>query len=167
MRIIVILHNIRSLHNVGSIFRTADGAGVEKIYLCGITPAPLDRFGNYLKEVQKVALGAERTMPWEKISNATSLLKRLKKEGWRILAVEQAKHSVSYYNFKSSTISRSYDSRHSPKLAVVLGAEVKGLPPSVLKVADVVLEIPMHGKKESLNVSVAAGIVLFSLRYTK
>ena len=88
MRIIVVLHNIRSLHNVGSIFRTADGAGVEKMYLCGITPAPLDRFGNYLKEVEKVALGAERTVLWEKVKGTAALLQKLKKAGSQILAVE-------------------------------------------------------------------------------
>ncbi|MBM3257285.1 MAG: RNA methyltransferase [Candidatus Liptonbacteria bacterium] len=154
MRIVVILHNIRSLHNVGSIFRTSDGAGVEKIYLSGITPTPLDRFGHYIKEVEKVALGAERSMPWEKISSTASLLLRLKKEGWKILAIEQAKNSLLYTKKPKSK-----------KIAVVLGAEVKGLPPSILKAADTILEIPMLGKKESLNVSVTAGIILFSLRY--
>ncbi|MBI2623208.1 MAG: TrmH family RNA methyltransferase [Candidatus Liptonbacteria bacterium] len=171
MHIAVILHNIRSLHNVGSIFRTADGAGVEKIYLCGITPTPLDRFGNVRKEVAKVALGAERTVAWEKARSTVPLLKKLKREGWTVVAAEQAKGSVPYTEARRRV--------KGGKVAVVLGAEVRGVPPSVLKVADVVLEIPMRGAvvrqahhprhtgrgKESLNVSVAAGIVLFSLRH--
>jgi tRNA G18 (ribose-2'-O)-methylase SpoU len=184
MHLVVILHNLRSTHNVGSIFRTADGAGVEKLYLCGITPAPVDRFGKYLRDVEKVALGAERDVPWEKVRSTVPLLRKLKKEGWTIAAVEQSPRSILYYQFapQNSTVLRSYDGRilkrKGVKLAVVLGAEVKGLPPSVLNIADVILEIPMRGAvvrqahhprhtrrgKESLNVSVAAGVVLFELR---
>lgn len=154
-KIAVVLHNVRSIHNVGSIFRTSDGAGVEKIFLCGITPVPVDRFGKYLRDIQKVALGAEKTVEWEKISNTVSLLKKLKKDGWKILAVEQSKKSVPYFSFPLGS---------KDKLAVVLGAEVKGLPVSILKGSDSILEIPMFGSKESLNVSVSAGIILFSVR---
>jgi tRNA G18 (ribose-2'-O)-methylase SpoU len=170
-RIAVILHNLRSTHNVGSIFRTADGAGAEKIYLCGITPTPLDRFGSYRKEIKKVALGAEQTVPWEEARSTVALLRRLKSDGWTIVAVEQAPRAKNIWSVVPKL-------KREEKVAVVLGAEVRGLPPSVLAAADVVLEIPMRGAvvrhahhprhtgrgKESLNVSVAAGIVLFSLR---
>ncbi len=156
LRIVVLLHNIRSLHNVGSIFRTADGAGVEKLFLCGITPAPLDRFGKYRQEMEKVALGAEKTVPWESAKSTASLLKRLKKEGWTIVALEQANNSISYTQVCARVKGK--------KVALVLGAEVEGLSVSILKLVDYIAEIPMHGTKESLNVSVTAGIILFMLR---
>ena len=155
--LVVVLHDIRSLHNVGSIFRTADAAGVSKIYLCGITGSPLDRFGNVRPDVAKVALGAEKTVPWEHSARTAMVLKKLKKEGYRIVALEQSKDSVPYYEPLTA---------HN-KLALVLGNEVKGLPPSVLKAADITMEIPMRGEKESLNVSVAFGIAAFALVYNK
>ncbi len=153
--IAVALHNIRSLHNVGSIFRTADGAGVSKIYLCGITPTPLDRFGKMRPELAKVALGAERNVPWEHSASTARLLRRLKKEGYCIYALEQTEHSVPYDAPKLA--------RGAKKIALVLGDEVRGIPLSILKISDAILEIPMYGKKESLNVSVAFGIAVFSL----
>lgn len=151
---VVILQDIRSMHNVGSIFRTADAAGVEKIYLGGITPEPVDRFGRIRQQLAKVSLGAEKTIPWEKIKNTSQLIGKLKKQGYKILAVEQNKKSVPYYTLqpKPSTLN---------KIAFIFGNEVRGLPKSILKKADKILEIPMHGKKESLNVAVAAGIILF------
>lgn len=152
---VVVLHNIRSLHNVGSIFRTADALGIEKIYLCGITPEPTDRFGKFREQLTKVSLGAEKTVPWEKIRNTSSLIAKLKRDGWRILAVEQAKNSKPYYKLN----------RLPKKVVLIMGNEVKGLSPSVLNKSDVVLEIPMKGKKESLNVSVAFGIVASQLIY--
>ncbi len=154
--IVVILHNVRSLHNVGSIFRTADGAGVKKIYLAGITPAPLDRFGKAIPQFAKVSLGAEKYILWEKIGSISKLLDRLKKDGHRIFAVEQAKSSIPYYAIRPT--------RKNKKIALVLGNEVRGLPKSILRRADAILEIPMYGKKESLNVVVAFGVVVFGMR---
>jgi tRNA G18 (ribose-2'-O)-methylase SpoU len=153
---IVILHNVRSTHNVGSIFRTADAAGCEKIYLCGITPAPTDRFDRVNEKISKVALGAENFIPWEKVGETIRLIKKLKKDGYKILAVEQSSRSVPYQKIKLSK-------KDLEKIALVLGNEIKGLPPAVLHLADKILEIPMCGKKESLNVAVAFGIVAFNL----
>lgn len=157
--IIVLLHNIRSLHNVGSIFRTADAAGVLKIYLCGITPAPLDRFGKIRPQLAKVALGAEKTVPWEaiKLSQEITLIKKLKKENYRILAVEQSKKSIPYNKLKIEN--------SKLKIVIIMGNEVRGLPKNILKISDKTLEIPMRGRKESLNVSVAFGIAIFRLLY--
>jgi len=151
---VAILHNIRSLHNVGSMFRTADAAGIEKMYLCGITPTPLDRFGVVRQQVAKVALGAEKTVAWEAVRSTTALISKLKKEGYKVLAVEQAKNSTPYFKLKTSNLKQ---------IALIVGAEVKGLSAAILKKCDKVLEIPMHGKKESLNVAVAFGIVIFGL----
>jgi len=161
----VILHNIRSVHNVGSIFRTADAAGIAKIFLIGITPAPVDRFGRTRKDFLKVSLGAERSVLWELAPTITPVLKTLKKEGVTVVAVEQSKDSVDYRKLKPS-----------PATAFIFGNEVEGLPASVLKASDMICEIPMRGEivrqahhprqtgvgKESLNVGVAAGIVLFN-----
>ena len=152
---IAILHNIRSVHNVASIFRTADAAGIKKIYLCGITPGPTDRFGKILLQFAKVSLGAERSVAWEKRREAGRLMKELKKDGYKIFSVEQSKRSIPYNKVKVQS--------GTSKVALILGNEVRGLPPSILKASDKILEIPMRGKKESLNVSVAFGIVAFSL----
>lgn len=154
---IVILHNIRSLYNVGSIFRTADAAGVEKIYLCGITPAPIDRLGKSRIQFTKVSLGAEKFVKWEKISKTSFLIQKLKKEGYKVFAIEQSEKSTPFYKLKIKN--------KKQKLALILGNEVSGLPESVLNKADKILEIPMKGKKESLNVSVAFGIAVFGLLY--
>jgi tRNA G18 (ribose-2'-O)-methylase SpoU len=156
--LVVILHNVRSIYNVGSIFRTADAAGVSKIYLAGITPAPIDRFGKTKPRFAKVSLGAEKSVPWEKFASAAKPLHRLKKENYKIFAVEQSKKSVPYYKTPEFHTAAS-------SLCLVLGNEVSGLPPAVLRLADKILEIPMRGKKESLNVGVAFGIVVFGLLY--
>ncbi len=157
---IVILHNIRSLHNVGSIFRTADAAGVEKIYLCGITPAPVDEFGKPRKQLIKISLGAEKYVEWEYCKSTTRLIDKLRRDKYKIFAIEQSKKSLPYYKIKfKNTITRD----SIKKIVLVLGNEVSGLPPSVLKRADKILEIPMYGKKESLNVAVAFGVVVFHL----
>lgn len=148
--IYLVLCDIRSVHNVGAIFRTADACGVSKIFLSGLTPAPTDRFGRIRKDVAKTALGAEKNIAWEKVDSANSLLKKFKKEKFKIIAVEQDKNSLDYKKVKASS-----------KTVFVLGSETKGLPKSVLSLSDVIAEIPMKGKKESLNVSVSAGIVLF------
>lgn len=149
----VILASVRSSYNVGSIFRTADAAGFEKIYLAGITPAPLDKFKRPNREIAKTALGAQNYLPWEKVKSAVNLIKRLKSGGYAILAIEQHSKSILYTKYKIP----------NTKTVLVLGSEVSGLPASILKLSDKILEIPMRGKKESLNVAVAFGIVAFSL----
>src|ERR1700735_2788358 len=102
MKIVVVLDNIRSVHNVGSIFRPADAAGALKIYCCGITPGPLDRFKNVRADFAKVALGAEKSVGWEMAKNTTDAVMALKKEGWKIFAIEQAKNSIPYYKAERS-----------------------------------------------------------------
>jgi tRNA G18 (ribose-2'-O)-methylase SpoU len=149
---IVILDNIRSVHNVGSIFRTSDALGVDKIYLCGCTPTPIDRFGRDRKDLAKVALGAEKDIAWEYVKDTADILKKLKKGKVQIIAVEQAKDSVDYKKVKVNN-----------QVALIMGEEVSGIPQEVLKLADIIAEIPMRGKKESLNVSVAFGIVGYEL----
>jgi len=155
-QLVAIVHNIRSLHNVGSMFRTADGAGVSKMFLIGVTPTPTDRFGAYRKQLAKVALGAEQTVPWEHHRSPVAMMKRLKREGFFIVALEQSKRSVPYNTLKAKKVKKG-------KYALVVGNEVRGLPPSVLNFADEILEIPMRGNKESLNVSVAFGIAVYEL----
>lgn len=156
--IVLVLHNVRSVYNVGSIFRTAESADVEKIFLCGVTPTPLDRFEKYRLQFVKVSLGAEKSVPWDGSARSPrsilKLLEKLKRDGYAIFAVEQSKKSVPYYKVKAKG-----------KIALVFGNEMRGLPNSILKRADKILEIPMAGNKESLNVAVAAGIVLFRIRY--
>ncbi|MEX2145309.1 MAG: RNA methyltransferase [Candidatus Spechtbacterales bacterium] len=155
---IVVLDNIRSMHNVGSIFRTADAAGIEKIYLCGITPSPLNEFKKPRQQITKVSLGAENSVKWEKYPASFKVLDILKKRGYKIFAVEQHKNSIPYYKVKLAR-------KQKDKTVLILGHEIKGLSPAVLKRADKVLEIPMAGQKESLNVSVAFGIVVYGLIY--
>src|SRR5262245_23279130 len=101
MNLVAVLHDIRSIHNVGSMFRTADGVGISKIYLCGITPTPLDRFGKFIPQFSKVSLGAEEHMLWEKAASASRVIKKLKSEGYTIVAVEQAKNSIAYHSSKA------------------------------------------------------------------
>ncbi len=148
----VVLDNIRSAHNVGSIFRTSDGAGVSHIYVCGYTPAPIDRFGRPVAEIQKTSLGASETVLWTKVEDeaVTALAASLKAGGYTIVAVEQGVNSVLLPNFVVPE-----------KVVYVLGNEIDGVSSTWLEVADTVLEIPMRGMKESLNVSVCAGIALF------
>ncbi|MDP3661383.1 MAG: TrmH family RNA methyltransferase [bacterium] len=148
----IILHNIRSNHNVGSIFRTADAAGVEKIFLTGYTPTPLDRFGRVNKELAKTALGAEKTVAWEYARNIGVLLAKLKKEKTFIVAIEQSPCAINYKKIP-----------RKKSIAFLFGNEVTGTPKNILKQCACIAEIPMRGVKESLNVSVAAGIVLFSM----
>ncbi len=152
--IVLILDNIRSSHNVGSIFRTADGAGVAKIFLCGVTPCPTDKFDRPNKEIAKTALGAERIIPWEYAPTTIEAVKNLKQSGYQMIALEQAENSVDYRSVQHSVLH---------KMAIVLGEETKGIVPEVLVECDIVAEIPMLGQKESLNVSVATGVLLFSL----
>lgn len=154
---IAILHNIRSLFNVGSIFRTADAAGIEKLYLCGITPTPFDVFGKPRAQIAKVALGAEKSIAWEKVRRTSDAIRRAKRDGYTVLAVELAPRAIPYFRYATG----------KKKICLVVGNEVKGLPPAFLKQCDAVLEIPMYGKKESLNVGVAFGVVAFGLKHKK
>ena len=154
MKVIVVLDNIRSTFNVGSIFRTADALGVGEIILCGTTPAPVDRFGRVRKDIAKVSLGAEKNVPWKYEKSTWNAVRKLKKAGWKIIAVEQAENSVDYKKVKLAK---------NGKYAFVMGAEVEGVNPEILKLADMVVEIPMRGLKESLNVSVSFGVALFRI----
>jgi tRNA G18 (ribose-2'-O)-methylase SpoU len=146
VKIAVVCHNIRSAYNVGSIFRTADGAGVAKIYLTGYTPTPPH------SGIAKTALGTEKLVPWEKAKNINSVLKKLKKEKIKIVAVEQNKRSKNLFSF-----------RRRGNLCLVLGNEVRGLSKAILEKCDEIVEIPMFSRKESLNVSVAFGIAAYFL----
>ena len=149
---IAILADIRSSHNVGSIFRTSDALGVDKIYLCGCTPTPIDRFGRARQDLAKVALGAEKDIAWEYFVDTKKILKKLKKDGFQIIAVEQDKKSVDFKKIKIKY-----------PVAIVMGNEVDGIDKKTLALCDVIAEIPMVGKKESLNVSVSFGIAAYSL----
>jgi len=144
--IYLIAQNIRSLYNVGSLFRTCDAFGVKKIYLCGYTGTPPRN------QITKTALGAEKAVEWEKCRQTLSLIKKLKKQGVNIIALETTKKSHSLNKFK-------------PKfpLALVIGNEVEGIKKNVLNQADQIVKIPMQGMKSSLNVSVATGVALYQL----
>ena len=151
----LLLHNIRSAHNVGAMFRTADAIGIERIYLTGYTPSPLDRFARPVKEIAKTALGAELTIPWETHKNPDVFIAKSKAKGVEVIGIEQDKRSIDY---------KKYQSRNREQhVLIVVGNEVRGMSKSLRDKCDVLIEIPMHGKKESLNVSVAFGIVLFRL----
>lgn len=148
--IYLILHNIRSAENVGAIFRTADAVGVAHIYLSGYTPRPIDQFGRASSKIAKTALGAEKTIAWDYLKNVSLIIKKLKELKTAIVAVEQDKQSSDYKKFRLSTTT-----------AFIFGNEVSGLSKSVLSKCDKIIEIPMKGQKESLNVSVATGVILF------
>lgn len=149
---ILIIPDIRSAVNVGAIFRTADAVGISKIYLTGFSPRPTDTFGRIQKDIAKSALGAETWIPWEYKKTLPPLLRTLKKDGYKIIGLEQSKNSVDYRKIKIS-----------PKMVFVLGREVEGIASSILKECDTIAEIPMYGKKESLNVSVACGVALYGI----
>ncbi|HZS43205.1 MAG TPA: TrmH family RNA methyltransferase [Candidatus Paceibacterota bacterium] len=151
-KVYLILDNIRSVQNVASIFRTAEGAGVARIFLAGVTPAPTDRFGRMRRDFAKVALGAENLVEWEQVPSAEAAIHNLKGAGVEIIALEQ---SAAALHFKEVRPTKSF--------ALLLGEETQGLPESTLKLCDIICQIPMRGEKESLNVSVAAGIALFQL----
>ena len=146
--LMVVLENIRSMHNVGSVFRTADAFLIRGLYLCGYTPRPPHR------DIQKTALGATETVEWTYFPTAIEAIHELKAAGYAIFAVEQAEKSIPLPEFSST----AYE-----KLAVVFGNEVSGIAPEVLEACDGCLEIPQFGMKHSLNISVAAGIVLWDL----
>lgn len=168
---VVILNNIRSNENVGSIFRTSDAAGVSKIILCGYTPAPLDRFGRENKALSKTALGAEKFVAWERAENLKEAIEGLENSfpNSLVIGVEQSKNSIDYREIKQLAVG-------SQHIGLVFGNEVDGLSQEDLKLCNIVAEIPMRGAmvrqahhprnikrgKESLNVSVSVGVILYS-----
>lgn len=156
MKYSVLLHNIRSVYNVGSIFRTADGAGIEHVYLSGYTPHPIDRFGRNRSDMHKVALGAELTIPWSSFDTTEKALKTFRERKVYIVAVEQSRGSIPY-----TTLSIPDD---IDEVVLIIGEETQGIEESILKQVDATIDIPMRGEKESLNVSVAFGIVAYELR---
>ena len=146
-KIIVILDEVRSMHNVGSAFRTADAFGVEAIYLCGYTPVPPHR------DIHKTALGATETVQWKHFANTTDAVSSLKGKGYKVFAIEQAHDSISLHKFVST----------NEPVAFVFGNEVTGVSDDVLKMVDGVVEIPQFGAKHSLNISVSVGVVLWEV----
>ncbi|WP_299004907.1 RNA methyltransferase [uncultured Tenacibaculum sp.] len=149
--IIVVLDNIRSLNNVGSVFRTSDAFLIEKIYLCGITATPPN------KEIHKTALGATESVDWEYIENTMDLVKKLQTDNVKVLSIEQAERSTMLDTFTPET---------DQKYAVVFGNEVKGVQQEVVSASNMCIEIPQLGTKHSLNISVSCGVVLWDL-FTK
>lgn len=150
--IVVVLDNIRSVYNVGAFFRTSDALGISKIFLCGITPAPIDRFGRERNDLHKSALGAEKNVEWEQVSSAFECVSKLKDQGYSVVCVEQAKNSIDY----KKVIPKN-------KTVFVFGNEVEGISQEIMSIANQVAEIEMMGQKESLNVSVTFGIVMFRM----
>ena len=156
------VHNVRSAHNVGAILRTADGLGVEKVYLTGYSPYPPEVVDQRLphvsqragRQISKTALGAEENLDWRYHKSPMILLKQLAKQGYLILALEQTAHAEDMTKFKTKQ-----------PVVLIVGNEVGGLDEAILKIADKHLQIPMSGGKESFNVSVAAGMALYHLRY--
>lgn len=160
--IILIAHDIRSCHNVGSLLRTAEGLGVEYVYLTGYTPYPalehdtrLPHIAHKLhKQIQKTALGAEISQPWQHMHDIHTVLAELRGQGYAVIGLEQAPHSIPLHEY------------HPPqKVAIVLGREVEGIDPSLLEQLDTVVEIPMFGSKESFNVVQAAAMTLYQCRF--
>ena len=145
-RVIAILDNVRSLHNVGSIFRTADALCIESVYLCGITATPPNN------EIHKTALGAEDAVDWKYFAETTDAVAHLKKDAYTIVAVEQAEGSLMLTDFVA---------QKDAKYALIFGNEVKGVQQQVIDLCDICVEIPQYGTKHSFNVSVSAGIVLW------
>ncbi len=161
-KVYILLPDIRSAYNVGSIFRSADCFGIQKIFLSGTTPTPIDRFGRSSsgaqKEISKTALGAEKDIPWEYINDTNLFLKEMKKEKFTIVSIEQDKKSITLDDFlKIKKVNKIEN------LLVVFGNEVEGVDKNILKKSDYIVEIPLKGKKESLNVSVCAGLVMHVL----
>lgn len=146
--IIIVLDNIRSLNNIGSVFRTSDAFLIEKIYLCGITAKPPH------KDIHKTALGSTDTVDWEYVENTMDLIERLKAKNIKICAVEQAENATMLNDFKVET---------NTKYALVFGNEVKGVAQNVVTASDVIIEIPQFGTKHSLNISVSAGVVIWDV----
>jgi len=146
--LVIVLDNIRSRHNVGSAFRTADAFLCEKIMLCGITAQPPHR------EIHKTALGATDSVDWEYHQNSHDAIEQLRKQGYKIASIEQADDSISIENFAM---------KENEKLALIFGNEVKGVSDKIIEISDYVIEIPQFGSKHSINVSVSIGIVIWDL----
>ncbi|MCF7567490.1 RNA methyltransferase [Sabulilitoribacter arenilitoris] len=146
--IIVILDNIRSLNNIGSVFRTSDAFLIEKIYLCGITATPPH------KDIHKTALGSTDTVDWEYVENTLDLVKRMQTNNVKVCSIEQAKNATMLNNFNIES---------NTKYALIFGNEVKGVSQDVVSASDVVIEIPQFGTKHSLNISVSCGIVVWDV----
>ena len=161
-KLCLVIHNVRSCHNVGSLLRTADGLGVAQVYMSGYTPYPKSENDNRLphvsekatKQIQKTALGAEKTVTWEHSADVFKLIQKLKSDGYTITALEQSDKSIALPGFKSDK-----------NIVLVVGREVEGIEKEVLNEANIILEIPMLGKKESFNVSSAAAIALYHLAF--
>lgn len=159
-KIILVAHNIRSAHNVGSLLRTADGLGVERVYFTGYTPYPaladdsrLPHIAGKLdRQISKTALSAEKSVSWDHSAQIEPVLDKLKSSGYEVVALEQAPNSVALADYNPGE-----------KVALVVGNEVDGLDSEVLDLCSCVVEIPMSGQKESLNVAVAAAIALYQL----
>lgn len=155
--IFVICDNIRSLFNVGAIFRTSDGAGVNKIYLTGMTGYPKQDDPNWTQtlKIAKTSLGAEKSVDWEYIKNPVDIIKKLKSQNIHIYALENNLSNYQSHNFQQTA--------YKFPLALIVGHEVNGVSESILPLVDEFIELPMHGKKESLNVSVAFGICTYEI----
>ncbi len=160
--LVLIAHNLRSAHNVGSLLRTAEGLGVKQVFLTGYTPYPLRPADGRLphltqkidKQIAKTALGAEKMIAWQQQTNVDECITTLKKQGFMVAALEQSQTSIDLASFKPPK-----------KLALVVGREVEGIEPEILQLCDQVLEIPMQGRKESFNVAQAAAMALYELRF--
>lgn len=154
MKTVLVLDNLRSVYNVGSLFRTANAVGVPHIVLCGTTPTPVDAKGFLRKDFAKVSLGAEDIVSWKYYESTTESLRSLKEDGYYIVAIEQDETSIDYKEV-------SLEGR--PKVAFVLGPEVDGMGGNVRALCDCIAEIPVIGTKESLNVTIAGGIALYRM----
>lgn len=146
--LIIILDNIRSLNNIGSVFRTSDAFLIEKIYLCGITATPPH------KDIHKTALGSTETVAWEYVEDTLSLVEDLKTQGVKVISIEQA---------ESATMLNDFTPQPQTTYALIFGNEVKGVSQSVVSASDLVIEIPQYGTKHSLNISVSVGVVVWDL----
>ena len=156
--LVVVMDNIRSMHNVGSVFRTADAFLIAGICLCGFTPQPPHR------DIQKTALGATESVDWLYYENTMAAVTALKEQGYKVFAIEQTKGSISLENFKTYLSNASNANKESNKaVAFVFGNEVEGVSEEVLAICDGAVEIPQYGMKHSLNISVAAAIVLWEM----
>jgi 23S rRNA (guanosine2251-2'-O)-methyltransferase len=149
---ILVLDNLRSVFNVASLFRSANGAGITSIICCGTTPTPTDRFDRLREDFEKVSLGAQNAIAWEYAENTKKTIKELKKQDFYVCAIEQNKNSIVYSDFSF---------KKEEKVVLVLGTEVTGIDKKVIALCDGCLEIPMLGSKESLNVCIAGSIVMY------
>lgn len=160
--LVLVAHNLRSAHNVGSLLRTADGLGVGKLYLSGYSPYPLSPHDERLphlaqkldRQIAKTALGAEKSVAWQHVADINKLIASLRGEGFTVAALEQASGAVPLPDFKPPD-----------KIALIVGREVEGLEPEVLELCDLAVEIPMLGRKESFNVASAAAMALYHCRF--